>query len=96
MTVYTILFTPSNFCFTGVFASGTRNWCHEKVSERGGLSSGTINKKLNYLIIGDIGNENWLHSTHGRKIEKAIQYNNSGCEIAILSEEYWHSHLQTE
>lgn len=86
-------FEGLNFCFTGVFASGSRNWCHGKIAERGGLSMGTITKKLNYLIIGEIGNENWLHSTHGRKIEKALKYNADGSKIAILSEEYWYAHL---
>lgn len=88
-----VTFEGLHFCFTGTFASGSRNWCHGKVVERGGNSVGTISKKLNYLVVGDIGSENWLHSTHGRKIEKAVKYNADGCNIAILSEEYWHAHL---
>lgn len=88
-----ISFEGQNFCFTGVFASGTRNWCHQNVETRGGRSQGNITKKLHYLVVGNVGNENWLHSTHGRKIEKAVKYNDDGCRIAILSEEYWYSHL---
>jgi hypothetical protein len=86
-------FEGRSFCFTGVFHSGTRDWCHSQVAGRGGRSSGSITKKLDYLVIGDIGNETWAHSTHGRKIEKAIQYNATGCNIAIVSEEHWYSHL---
>lgn len=82
------------FCFTGAFHSGSRDWCHEQVTSRGGRSIGNITKKLDYLVVGDIGNETWAHSTHGRKIEKAIEYNSAGCRIAIVSEEYWYSHLQ--
>ncbi|MGI4846289.1 MAG: BRCT domain-containing protein [Janthinobacterium lividum] len=81
------------FCFTGVFHSGTRDWCHSQVTSRGGRGIGNITKKLDYLVIGDIGNESWAHSTHGRKIEKAIEYNLAGCCIAIVSEEHWYSHL---
>lgn len=81
------------FCFTGAFHSGTRDWCHSQVTSRGGRSMGNITKKLDYLVIGDIGNESWAHSTHGRKIEKAIEYNSAGCRIAIVSEEHWYSHL---
>lgn len=81
------------FCFTGAFHSGTREWCHSQVTSRGGRSSGNITKKLDYLVIGDVGNESWAHSTHGRKIEKAIEYNLTGCCIAIVSEEHWYSHL---
>lgn len=86
-------FDARAFCFTGTFHSGTREWCHSQVTSRGGRSIGNITKKLDYLVIGDIGNESWAHSTHGRKIEKAVEYNSMGCSIAIVSEEYWYSHL---
>lgn len=81
------------FCFTGTFHSGTRDWCHTQTASRGGRNAGNITKKLDYLVIGDIGNEAWAHSTHGRKIEKAIEYNSAGCRIAIVSEEHWYAHL---
>lgn len=88
-----VMFDGRAFCFTGVFHAGTRDWCHAQVAHRGGRGAGTITKKLDYLVIGDIGNENWAHSTHGRKIEKAIEYNAAGCRIVIVSEEHWFSHL---
>lgn len=81
------------FCFTGTFHSGSREWCHSQVIDRQGRSIGNITKKLDYLVIGDLGTETWAHSTHGRKIEKAIAYNTAGCRIAIVSEEHWYSHL---
>lgn len=86
-------FAGRRFCFTGAFNAGTRAWCHEQVEQRGGAAAGTITMALDYLVIGDIGNANWLHSTHGRKIEKAIQYNEAGSAIAIVSEEHWFNHL---
>ena len=88
-----IQFAGQLFCFTGKFNSGLRTWCEQQVTDRGGIASGTITKKLNYLVIGDIGNDNWLHSTHGRKIEKAIEYNAAGGNIFIVGEEHWHGHL---
>jgi NAD-dependent DNA ligase len=88
-----IAFDGRSFCFTGAFHAGTRDWCHGQVESRGGKSAGSITKKLDYLVIGDIGNENWAHSTHGRKIEKALEYIGTGCGIAIVSEEHWYSHL---
>ena len=81
------------FCFTGTFHSGSREWCHSQVTDRQGRSVGNITNKLDYLVIGDLGTETWAHSTHGRKIEKAIAYNTAGCRIAIVSEEHWYSHL---
>lgn len=81
------------FCFTGAFNAGSRQWCHDQVERRGGQPASGITKKLNYLVVGDVGNENWLHSTHGRKIEKAIGYNSAGGRIAIVGEEHWFAHL---
>jgi len=88
-----VTFKGKYFCFTGTFQSGTRSWCQAQIEQRGGICLSGITKKLNYLVVGVTGNENWLHSTHGRKIEKAIAYQESGCELAILSEEHWYSHL---
>lgn len=89
-----ILFSDQAFCFTGAFHSGSRRWCEDQISQRGGIAASGVTKKLNYLVIGDIGNENWLHSTHGRKIEKAVAYNDSGGRIAIVGEEHWFNHLR--
>jgi hypothetical protein len=89
-----VTFQGKYFCFTGTFQSGTRSWCQAQIEQRGGICLNGITKKLNYLVVGVTGNENWLHSTHGRKIEKAIAYQESGCELAILSEEHWYSQLQ--
>jgi hypothetical protein len=44
-------------------------------------------------VIGEIGSRDWIHSTHGRKIEKAMDYNGRGCRIAIVGEQHWHGYL---
>ena len=82
------------FCFTGKFHSGSRNWCQSAVTVRGGQIADGITKKLHYLVIGEIGSRDWLHSTHGRKIEKAIQYNDAGGAIAIVPERHWFESLE--
>lgn len=88
-----ITFSGQLFCFTGKFNSGTRDWCESQVSAKGGSPSGTITKKLHYLVIGEVGSRDWRHSTYGRKIEKAIEYNDSGGRIAILGEQHWFEQL---
>jgi len=45
------------------------------------------------LIVADMGSRDWIHSTHGRKIEKAMEVKSSGNLIAIISEEHWVKHL---
>jgi hypothetical protein len=54
---------------------------------------GAISRGLDYLVIGEIGSRDWIHSTHGRKIEKAIDYSGRGCHIAIVAEQHWHGYL---
>ena len=88
-----IEFQRHSFCFTGKFYSGTRNWCEGQVVARG-AQIGAISRDLNYLVIGEIGSRDWIHSTHGRKIEKAINYNGRGCQIAIVAKQYWHGYLR--
>lgn len=88
-----LTFDARLFCFTGKFQSGSRQWCESQVIAKGGLATGSITKKLHYLVIGEIGSRDWMHSTHGRKIEKAIEYNEAGHSIAILSEQHWFEQL---
>lgn len=89
----TVLASGHSFCFTGKFASGTRPWCESVVIDRGGIVLPNITKKLNFLVIGEIGSRDWLHSTHGTKIKKAVDYRDSGVPLHIISEQYWHQEL---
>ncbi|GGI54883.1 BRCT domain-containing protein [Oxalicibacterium solurbis] len=88
-----LVFNDRVFCFTGKFQSGTRQWCEEQVVKRNGVTANSITKKLHYLVIGDIGSRDWLHSTHGTKIEKAMQYREAGMNLHIVSEEHWFGYL---
>jgi NAD-dependent DNA ligase len=89
-----IAFAERLFCFTGKFHSGTRQWCETQVTMRGGMPAASVTRKLDYLVIGEIGSRDWIHSTHGRKIEKAIEYNDAGGAIVIVGEEHWFEHLK--
>lgn len=85
--------TGQTFCFTGKFNSGTRAWCHNQVATLGGIPTTGITKKLDYLVIGDIGSRDWLHSTHGTKILKAVEYRDAGVPLSIISEMHWYQHV---
>lgn len=77
------------FLFTGVMAYGPRKECESLIVERGGLIGGSVSKKIHYLVVGSIGNDQWLHSTYGTKIKRAVELRDSGVPIAIISEEHW-------
>lgn len=89
----TIEIKDNIFCFTGTFLYGTRNKCELAVAQRGGKTVPRIKKDLNYLVIGAMSTRSWAHTSHGRKIEKAIEYKKDNCPIFIVSEEQWIEYL---
>jgi NAD-dependent DNA ligase len=90
----TVLFPGKLFCFTGKFASGTRAQVQAAVVVLGAAVSASPTNKTNYLVIGSIGSTDWIHSTHGRKIEKAVALRSQGRPIHIIAEEYWAECMQ--
>jgi hypothetical protein len=78
------------FVFTGQFAYGTRRDCEREVERRGGICEKAITVRTRYLVIGTFGSRDWVHTSFGRKIEKAAKYRDSkGVPIAIVGEDYW-------
>lgn len=90
-----IFFNDKQFCFTGKFVYGTRKQCESEVTERGGWCNSNPTQKTDYLVIGLIGSTDWIHSTHGRKIEYAVELKNKDFPIAIVSEEHWTKYLDS-
>lgn len=45
-------------------------------------------------MIGYVGSRDWIHSSYGRKIEKAMEITRKGGNLAIVSEEWWVHSLQ--
>lgn len=77
------------FVFTGTMAFGPRKECERLVRERGGAIGSGVSKKVDYLVIGSIGNDQWLHSSYGTKIIRAVELREEGVPIAIVSEDLW-------
>jgi hypothetical protein len=79
----------STFVVTGTFKFGPRENVTARISERGGTVLTTVSKKVRYLIVGEIGSRDWIHSSYGRKIEKACELRSEGIPIAIIGEAHW-------
>lgn len=86
-------FNDTTFCFTGNFLFGTRAACQRAVEKRGARAVEGVRKDLKYLVIGTMVSPDWANTSHGRKIEKAVEYQSSGCPILIISEAYWIKHI---
>lgn len=76
------------FCFTGRFYFGSRRACQNAVAERGAVVHDNLRRDTDYLVIGLLGSRDWLHSTHGTKIQKAVQYRTTH-GVRIVSEQHW-------
>ncbi len=82
-------FLERGFCFTGKFVYGPRTKCQREVVDRGGYVSNDVTLDLDYLVIGTLASRDWVHKSHGRKIEKALKYKEKKNELFIISEEIW-------
>lgn len=84
-----IIIPGKTFCFTGKFAFGMRKDCEKAVRDAGGIPQSNVTVKLDYLVIGLMGSEDWAHSSFGRKIQQAIDWNKDGRDIKIIGEDAW-------
>ena len=83
-----IIFSGKSFLFTGTCAFGTRKQCNAAIIALGGINANSVTQKLDYLVLGTYVSDSWIHESFGRKIEKAVEYRNSGLPLSIISEEY--------
>ncbi|MGE0705496.1 MAG: DUF4236 domain-containing protein [Vicinamibacterales bacterium] len=82
------------YVFTGRFAYGTRKQCEREVTQRKGTVDDNVTKKTTVLVIGTFGNEDWIHSSYGRKIQKAVELRDAGAPIHIVGEDHWVNELE--
>ena len=91
-----IIFPGNEFVLTGKFAFGPRKLCESEMRSRGATCCGYVTKRTNYLVIGGMSSRDWLYSTHGRKIEDAIENVECGLPTAIVSEQHWVGSIRLE
>ncbi len=85
-----VIFKERIFNITGKFAFGTRKKVVEVIEGAGGKAlDSSPTRDSHYLIIGLFASRDWAHTSHGRKIERAVELRDSNSGIAIISEEHW-------
>jgi hypothetical protein len=85
-----ISFADAVFCLTGGSFKYTRNEFESVIETHGGKASGTVSKKVNYLVVGGDGNPCWAYACYGRKVEKAVELRRLGHPIVIVHENDFH------
>lgn len=73
-------------CLTGEWVYGTRSKCEALCAENGGEVVNNISKKLSYLIVGTNISPHWVHTSYGLKIKKAMELQQEGNHVQIVSE----------
>ncbi len=91
----TIAFANAVFVVTGTFAFGPRRQVIDAIEARGATTAGNLSKKVNYLVIGEIGSQAWRHSSYGRKIEAAVALREEGAPVRIVAEPHWRTALSS-
>lgn len=81
------------FVLTGTFERGPRATIAAEIAARGGVVAPNVTRAVHYLVIGGVASRDWVHSSYGRKIEKAVEDRARGSGIAIVSEAHWVLHL---
>ena len=85
-----VVFEDKNFCFTGnMQCDMLRSDCEKEVIARGGNTQPNVTQSLHYLVVGGEESELWVHGTHGRKFEKAVENQRKGFSVQIVSERRW-------
>ena len=88
-----IEFEGKTFCLTGKFVFGTTLDCEETIEEMGGEVVPMPSRETDYLVIGELCNPDWVHTTFGRSIEKGVELKEQGHPLTILTEEHWVNNL---
>lgn len=82
----TIDFPSAMVCLTGDFLYGTRAACERLLLKTGAMCIDSVSKKVDILIIGTRVSPQWAHTSFGRKIQKAVELQENGHPIEIISE----------
>lgn len=85
-----IVFKGKTFCFTGESYRAKRSEMAEAVRTLGGIAKSSVNRKTDYLVVGNAGNPCWAYACYGRKIEEAVQLRKEGAPVVIVNEtDFW-------
>lgn len=74
------------YCLTGDFVSGDRDSVDTMLKCLGAKTSTAVNRSVDYLVIGTLASRDWLYTSHGRKIEKALLLKREGSDITVITE----------
>lgn len=79
-------FYGKNVCLTGNFTHGSKNDIGKIIENKGGVIQLNVTSKLDILVVGGEGSKDWSYGSFGGKVKKAMELNENGKNIQIISE----------
>lgn len=86
-------FSGRGFVVTGLFEYGPRSRVFGAISERGGVPKKSVSRQVHYVVVGNLGSRDWLHSSYGTKIQQAVDLRAGGFPLHIIDEAHWRARL---
>lgn len=84
-----VVFEGQTFVFAGDMAYGPTHACEREVNERGGTCEQMVNRRTDYVVIGDLAAVEWHQAAFGGLIDEVVQYRSRGVPIAVVTEARW-------
>jgi DNA polymerase-3 subunit epsilon len=82
----TISLADKIVCLTGEFTYGSKADVAEIIEKIGGEIADGVTSKINILVVGGEGSDNWSFGNYGAKVKKALELNSKGKNIQIIGE----------
>ena len=73
-------------CLTGEFKIGSRKQVENILKDLGAVIHKSVNRKTDYLLVGNLKSANWKCGTYGSKIKTALELQEKGIGIIIYDE----------
>lgn len=74
------------FCMTGNFSFGSKTDVELFILAHGGKIHPTVTRAVDYVIVGNEGDPGWSYGRYGVKVKKAMEMQEKGHPIKIVSE----------
>lgn len=81
-----VCISGKSFCLSGNFQHGEKSDIGKAIEAAGGVIVSGVSRKTDYLAVGGMGSGEWKFGNYGSKVSKALELQEQGMPITILSE----------
>lgn len=75
------------FCLSGDFEHGDKESIADLIEQQGGVVSKGVKKTCSYVVVGGQGSDRYKYGSYGTKVVKAMELQEKGVPIQIITEQ---------